>query len=231
MKKSELEQLIKEEITNSLKVNESSLNRIYSHILQHDCAVITAFRKKLNNCISKNSWSISELLLLPGDEAKDDSEEVVLNTSQNKKRNQELKSTLLKLGYSVTSVKGTYIEDYMSENAIEVKEDSYFVVNIKDDPQFKNNIANLGKNYCQDSVIIIEKGGNNNILYGTNYNSFPGAKKKYQLGKFKPGVESEFMTKVGNRPFTLESYDSLQINSKRIVTELSRHIVSLLKKS
>ena len=42
-------------INSSSKLNESSLNRIYSHIMEHDCAVITAFRGKLENCFSNEA--------------------------------------------------------------------------------------------------------------------------------------------------------------------------------
>ena len=83
-------------------LNESYLNRIHSHIMKHDCAVITAFRNKLINCMSEDN----------GDK---------LNISDNKMRNKRLKSALLSLGYGVTSVKGTYIENYMSDNQLEVK--------------------------------------------------------------------------------------------------------------
>jgi hypothetical protein len=33
------------------QIQESSLNRILHHVSEHDCAVITAFRKKLINCV------------------------------------------------------------------------------------------------------------------------------------------------------------------------------------
>jgi hypothetical protein len=190
-------------------LNESSLTRIHSHIMKHDCAVITAFRNKLINCMSEDN----------GDK---------LNISDNKMRNKRLKSALLSLGYGVTSVKGTYIENYMSDNQVEVKEDSYFVVNLTDDPDFISHIKKLGEMFCQDSVMIVEQGGDNNYLFGTNKSDFPGYGEKIELGYFKPGIESEFMTKVSGRPFALESFGDLQINSKRIVKEFAKPILDLL---
>lgn len=190
-------------------LNESSLNRIHSHIMKHDCAIITAFRNKLINCMSEDS----------GDK---------LNISDNKMRNKHLKSALLSLGYGVTSVKGTYIENYMSDNEIDVKDDSLFVVNISEDPSFISGIKKLGEIFCQDSVMIIKQGGNDNYLFGTNLSDFPGYGEKIKIGNFKPGIESEFMTKVVGRPFTLESFDDLQINSKRIVKEYAKTILNLL---
>jgi hypothetical protein len=190
-------------------LNESYLNRIHSHIMKHDCAVITAFRNKLINCMSEDN----------GDK---------LNISDNKMRNKRLKSALLSLGYGVTSVEGTYIENYMSDNQVEVKEDSYFVVNLTDNPNFISHIKKLGEMFCQDSVMIVEQGGNNNYLFGTNKSDFPGYGEKIELGHFKPGIEAEFMTKVNGRPFALESFGDLQINSKRIVKEFAKPILDLL---
>jgi hypothetical protein len=190
-------------------LNESYLNRIHSHIMKHDCAVITAFRNKLINCMSEDN----------GDK---------LNISDNKMRNKRLKSALLSLGYGVTSVEGTYIENYMSDNQVEVKEDSYFVVNLTDNPNFISHIKKLGEMFCQDSVMIVEQGGNNNYLFGTNKSDFLGYGEKIELGRFKPGIEAEFMTKVNGRPFALESFGDLQINSKRIVKEFAKPILDLL---
>jgi hypothetical protein len=190
-------------------LNESSLTRIHSHIMKHDCAVITAFRNKLINCMSEDN----------GDK---------LNIGDNKMRNKHLKSALLSLGYGVTSVKGTYIENYMSDNQVEVKEDSYFVVNLTDNPDFISHIKKLGEMFCQDSVMIVEQGGDNNYLFGTNKSDFPGYGEKIELGYFKPGIEAEFMTKVSGRPFALESFGDLQINSKRIVKEFAKPILDLL---
>lgn len=191
-------------------LNESSLNRIYSHILNHDCVVITAFRSSMVNCVGEED------------------DERILNIRNNKNRNKNLKAALLSLGYGVTAVKGTYIENFMSDNAIEVKEDSYFVVNLSDDPSFIGNIIKLGEVFCQDSVLIMKKGGENNFLYGTNKSDFPGYGESVPVGGFKPGIESEFMTRVGGRPFTLESFGDLQINSKRIVKEFAKPIIDIL---
>lgn len=193
----------------SNRVNESSLNRIRQHIENNQCAVITAFRSNLTNCATS-----------PDDERK-------LNLYSNKGRNKKLLSSLLFLGYGVTEVKGTYIENYMEENAVEVKEDSFFVVNIKDDNSFIDNIVRLGELFCQDSVMIFDFG--DNYLYGTNNSQFPGLGNKISLGKFRPAIEGEFMTKISKRPFTVENYDSLQINTKRLVKECAIPIINIIK--
>lgn len=190
------------------EISESSLSRITKHIENNQCAVISAFRNKLTNCLN----------------TKDDEREI--NIYDNKGRNKKLFATLLYLGYDVTKVKGTYIENYAKENAIEVKEDSFFVVNSNKDDRFIHNIIRLGEIFCQDSVMIFDFG--DNYLYGTNNFEFPGLGVKEALGKYQPGIEGEFMTKIRNRPFTTENYKNLQINSKRLVTELSKPIIALL---
>jgi len=204
----ELFQEIIETNVSSNKIVESSLSRINKYIENNQCAVISAFRKTLTNCLY------------------DEDDDKRINIYDNKGRNKKLLSSLLVVGYDVTKVKGTYIENYMQENAIEVKEDSYFVVNSNNDPKFIKNIIKLGEIFCQDSVFIFDFG--DNYLFGTNNSSYPGLGVKENMGKFHPGKEGEFMTKVSGRPFTVENFKNLQINSKRLVKEWSKPIIDLL---
>jgi hypothetical protein len=193
------------------QINEKSLSRVYAHILNHDCAVITAFRDSMVKCLSgENSGE-------------------KVNLFQNKERNRELASALMLLGYDITKVKGTYIENYLEDNAVEVREDSWFVVNSKDDSNFISNIVKLGEMYCQDAVIIIEKGGKNSYLIGTNNASSPGYGTKTPFGNLKFGNERMIMTKVGNRPFVMESFKTAQINGKMAILRYGKPIVEMLK--
>lgn len=192
-------------------IEESTLNRLMSHIMSHDCAVITSFRNSMVNCLFSGK------------------NDKLINIRTNKGRNKTLKASLLSLGYDITKVKGSYIENYLSDNQIEVKEDSFFVVNSNDDDNFINTIYRLGEMFCQDSVLIIEKGGDSIYLHGTNNSDFPGFGNNVPMGKFKPGIEGEFMTKVGGRPFVIENFKLLSNNSKKIVTDLSRPIIESLK--
>jgi hypothetical protein len=193
------------------QINEKSLSRVYAHILNHDCAIITAFKSKMINCLNV-----------------DDSNEKV-NIFQNKERNRELASALMLLGYDITKVKGTTIENYLQDSAVEVKEDSWFVVNTKDDSNFIPTIVKLGGMYCQDSIAILEKGGKNSYLVGTNNSNFPGYGEKETFGNLTFGNQHQFMTKVGNRPFVMESFETSQINSKRIILKYGKPIVEMLK--
>jgi hypothetical protein len=192
-------------------VNESGLSRVYKHIQEHDCAVITAFRGDTND--GANCTDNAEI---GGD---------------NMERNRDLKATLLGLGYGVTKVDGSYIEGFETELAIEVKEDSLFCVNLNDDVDFIARHAALAEKFCQDSVIIFPKGGKGAHLIGTNNNEFPGYGKKSMQGDLAMGQEAEFMTRVNNRPFStkegveLETYKKLPRLQRMAVRSIQKKIL------
>ena len=150
---------------------------------------------------------------------------------QNYKRNRELKAQLLVMGYGVTKVDGSYIENFETPQAIEVSEQSYFVSNMDEDPDFVDNITMLGERYEQDSVLIIPSGGTGAYLFGTREgNEFPEFGEKVSVGDLKLGMGDEFMSKVKGRPFIfkeeLETYDRLSKNSrwavKKVVEDVNR---------
>jgi hypothetical protein len=202
---------IMEDIMKVNTINESSLTRIESHLMKHDCAVITSFRTRMINCIN------------------DEKSEDVLNIFKNKGRNIPLKSALLYLGYGVTRVKGSYIENYLEDNAIEVKEDSFFVVNINDDSDFIDTIIELGVIFCQDSVLIMEQGGVNNYLVGTNNSDYPGYQNVDYKGKFVTNTEGQFMTRVKKKPFVIETFKESQNNTKRLIKEWGLPIFNMVR--
>tara|TARA_B100000941_G_C28406480_1_gene501037 strand:- start:124 stop:741 length:618 start_codon:yes stop_codon:yes gene_type:complete len=193
-------------------INESSLSRVRRHVQEHDCAVMTAFRgdpSDNSNC----------------------TENATMYDSDNMTRNRDLKATLLGLGFGVTKVDGSYIEDFGTDIAKEVKENSLFCVNLKDDPSFIDRITSLGEKFCQDSVLIIPRGGEGAYLVGTNNTEFPGFGNKEVVGNLSYGKESEFMTRVGNRPFTtnetlnLETYKDLSKNQRMFVRSVQKRIL------
>ena len=183
-------------------LNESSLSRLYRHMMNYDTAIITAFRNDPSDELK--CTDVSEVGAVEGE-----------NTTQqtNKRRNRVLKATLLSLKYGVTRVDGSYIEDFETPAAYEVAEESFFVVNLQDDPGFIDQISNLGEKFCQDAVLIVPRGAEGAYLFGTNNSEFPGHGQRIEAGDLSFGREKEFMTKVGNRPmaFTeeLETYKDL----------------------
>ena len=180
----------------------------------HQTAMITAFRDDPEDgeeCVSDPQPSEGRTAL-----------------QKNKDRNRDLKATLLKFGYGVTAVQGTYIENYMKDNAVEVKEDSMFVVNLEDDPQFFTNLEMLAQKFCQDSVLLVPQGGEGAYLKGTN-NSYPGLGKDEKVGSFTGGKEGEFMTRVKGRPVVfkeeLETYASKSRLSRMAIAAIAKRVL------
>lgn len=192
-------------------LNESSLSRLYRHILDYDTAILTGYRDSVTD-MSKCTRNSVE----PG--------------ISNKIRNRNIKATLLSKKYGVTHVDGSYIENFNTPEAMEVSENSLFVVNLTNDPNFHKDIFKLGEKFCQDSILIIPKGGKGAYLIGTNTSEFPGYGNKVSVGDVSFGDESEFMTKVNNRPLTfkedddimLETYDKLSRQEKMAVSYISK---------
>ena len=167
------------------QLNESGLARLSKHMEEHDCGTITAFRSK-EGCAGPDDKQYSR--------------------SDNQKRNKQLYANLQMMGYGVTAVHGAYIENYGTSNAKEVRENVYFVVDMKDKGKLRDDLENLGNKYQQDSILFIPKGGEGSILIGTNdcKDSYPGLGKEIKFNDRKMGKGGEFMTKISGRPFMFE---------------------------
>lgn len=167
------------------KVIESSLSRLFNKMQDHDTGTITAYR----------------------DKEYDDNDNIthVYTYKENQARNRSLIAKLLNKGYLVTSVRGSYIENYGKSNAKEVGENTFFVEDYMDKETLKKDLIGLGQSFNQDSIMFIYKGGKQSDLIGTNKTGYPGYNKVVHYEDRKAGVIGQFMTKVGNRPFFFES--------------------------
>ena len=170
--------------------NESSLSRIWKMTNEHDSGTISAFRSA-RDCNEGEEYSLSD----------------------NKKNSSLLKSKLLSLGYGVTKIDGAYIENYGTDKAVEVKEDSYIVVDIKDSGNLKEDLIKLGTLFEQDSITYQTK-GQKYFLISTNKCPFgyPGSGKigvEIELGKSIFGKDGEFHSKINGRPFVFEGLDGI----------------------
>ena len=201
---------IKEKNLNEL----SGLSRLYHHILTHDCAILTAFKGNLRNCLIGCEFPAGHKF----------------TRTENIERNRQLKTSLLMENYGITNIDGSWIEGYGTPEEKQYKEDSFFVVNEKNNTNFVQKIKELGKIFCQDSVLIKEIGSENAYLIGTNNSDYPGFDKVDQKGIFKGGETSEFLSKVGNRPFTFdvkENYNVMTLGS--IISPMSKKVWKLLE--
>ena len=213
-------------------INEAGLAKIKQDMDNYDTAIITAFRGDIND----KSMCV---YVPPSEEELSERSKEGKRGKTNRRNNKDLSAYLLTQGYGIKNLQGSYIENFGSLDPEkvprEVKENSFFVVNLNDDAEFFEQIINLGKKYCQDSVILIPK-AEEAYLYGTN-NSYPGLDEKESLGKFMGGETGEFMSRIKKRPFvmkedegdlkTYESYSgkqrqAIKLMSKRIQKEIER---------
>lgn len=131
---------------------------------------------------------------------------------KNNKRTLELKTTLIKLGYSVTTVNGTYTENYGTPNAVSVKEKSFIVFDKNNSGNLKNDLIKLGEKYNQDSITYSSVKDGVYYLIGTNHSDSPGYHVEIKLGKPMFGKSGEFYSTIKGRPFVFESYIDDKIN-------------------
>lgn len=128
---------------------------------------------------------------------------------ENQQRNRSLLAKLMTAGYSVTSVKGSYIENYGSNEEKEVSEHSYFISPRTDAQRdsLVGDLLRLGAEFDQDSVLIIRDGKGTLIGTSRRDNAWPEFGKSEPVGGFKGGKAAEFLSRVGNRPYVFEEVE------------------------
>ena len=177
------------------KLNESSLSRIWKQTEQHDSGTISGFRYA-PECGNGTPYTVGE----------------------NKKRNAKLKALILKAGYGVTKIKGTYVENYGQDNARDVDEESFIVVDLADSGTLKKALIKFGTQFDQDSVTFQSAGSKEGyflISSNTCPTGYPGEGKigvELKLGKPMFGKGGEFHSKINGRPFVFENVSSLSQN-------------------
>lgn len=187
----ELHNIIKEEI-GRCNITESSLNRILQHMGEHDCAFISASRQKLKSLSSPDRTYMKNGY----DESGKQEIGQAYSSKENRIRNGKLKDILSQVyGYGVTKVRGVYPER-TGGTSYESGEDSFCVVNLKDDPNFFKNVKELSEYFNQDSFLYKPK-GKAAYLVGTNHAHFPGYGQRGEDSDLHLG-QSNFMTRIGN---------------------------------
>jgi hypothetical protein len=176
-------------------IMESGLSRINQWVKSKDIACITAIRSNLRNVTSNTFMDI-------GVEEK-------YTKEQNEIRNNMLRARLLKLGYGVTNIIGSYKNDNTNED-----ENSFFVVNLKDDPNFFLNIFKLSEYFNQDSFLFKNANDSDAYLIGTNHDSFVGYGEIKKQGPFHSSVNANFMSKIRNGGFTFSDNTSNKIKKE-----------------
>lgn len=156
------------------QLNESSINRILSHLQTNNIATITSY--------------------VTSDDDRRTVRKKKQSNNQNKKMNQKLAQDLKRLGYSFTRVDGEYTVRGYSEP---FSEKSFFVIcpDGYDLDQFTDDMKNLAKKYEQESVIVWSYVDHEAVLYGTDdfvryvpwqkFNNFSMKTMKIAWTKFK----------------------------------------------
>ncbi len=170
-----------------LNIYERGLSRVWEMSQKYAIGTITAFR----NAIECNTFN-------------------EITKKENKKRNSILRAKLLKLGYGITSIDGSWINNYESGNRIETKKDSYLVVDLKETDKLKSDLIKLGTMFEQDSIAFSEVGIDSFKLISTNRcaDAFPGNGEigvEHNLGKFKGGKDGNIFSSINERPFLFEN--------------------------
>lgn len=134
--------------------------------------------------------------------------------AENKANNKVILNYLQGKGYSVTSVQGSYIENFGTASAKEVKEPSFFVCNDKvegdDGGQLERDLIKMGRKTDQDSILVIPHGGKGAYLVGTSRRdeAFPSYGQKEVVGSGRFGrAAGEFLSRIRGRKFAFEEID------------------------
>jgi len=171
-------------------LSESTLNRIEKWVKSKDIAGVSAFRGRLTNYTKNTLMDIEP--------------ETEYSKKENLKRNLVLKSALLKAGYGVTRISGSYLE----KGSIESQEESFIVVNLNNDPNFRDKIFKLSERFNQDSFLYKHKDSDDAFLVGTNYDDYVGYKNIKHAGTFYKNVTAQFMSRLGAQGFAFSNEDN-----------------------
>lgn len=148
---------------------------------------------------------------------------------ENVKRNRMLKAKLTTKGYGVTAVKGKYPEGGNVKT-----EESFWVVDLQDTGNLEKDLAALGKEFEQDSVLIVPKGAveqkARGYLLGTSNSpdAEPGMGKKMLFDKAHFAKTNPYYTTLVNgRPFIFESCDCREVeNASSGMGEWARNLMA-----
>jgi hypothetical protein len=129
---------------------------------------------------------------------------------ENQQRNTMLLADLRK-NYDITPVKGSYIENYGTSEAVEVGENVFFVSDSSKLKNLEGELARLGTKYDQDSVLYVPEGGTKGVLIGLKEGGYPPRGESFSLDHPVFGKEGQFMTKIRNRPFVFTENEDITL--------------------
>ena len=192
-------------------LNESNINRMLHWLKGCDCAFITAFRKEFKDIRDKDATYFG-----PNGDWEEGKK---ISHEENRQKNKLMVAELLQLGYGVTKVQGVYPETPKTNDAPitdnEDIEESYLVVNRRNDENFLKNLQRIAEFYNQDSIYYKEAGAEEGHLIGTNGCGWPEYHEKGSGSKLHLDTGSNYMTRLGNKTFSFVSADSEETNHEK----------------
>jgi hypothetical protein len=238
----------------NIHIHESYKDRLIKYLHDYDCALLTAFRKQIKNVTDGTYSVVADYVNDPVYLSTwiDEDEKVcsprtpgatqgMVPKTKNREWNCMLRATQLRKGYGITNVHGLYREDGWDAAS---DEESLFIVNLKDDPNFVDTIKKLGEAFNQDCVLIKEKGSDEAYVYGTNASSNPGYKVTKYIGKLVEDVPLTYYgssTSIRNKafafkedegfrgcPIDLERFGLCNFLSKGLIRQESLHLMTEL---
>jgi hypothetical protein len=126
---------------------------------------------------------------------------------ENQQRTRSLVAKLMSRGYSVTAVRGSYIENFGSDDAKEVSEHSFMVTPIQAGLDLEADLVALGQEFDQDSVLIITGGKGELVGTSKRENAWPSFGKREPVGGMKGGKAAQFMSRVNDRSYVFEEVE------------------------
>ena len=165
-------------------MDESKQSRSFQHIQERPIGIISAFRGS-------------------------DERGVPIPLATNLKNSRALKGELRSAGFGPIQVSGTFVENFGTDKATSVREDSYFVPGKPgENRKLKSTLIRLGKNYIQAAVLFKPDDSDEAIVIGTKEGEWPGMGVEVIAGKWKVGSVGQFYSKMrgrGERSFRFES--------------------------
>jgi hypothetical protein len=123
-------------------------------------------------------------------------------------RNKKMEAGIRSAGYGFFRMEGHYIEGYGSDEAQDVKEQSFFVIGEPNDNETLKTFLRLeGKKFDQDSIFYYDPATEQGYLIGTNAQGWPGLNKEVSVGKWHPSKAGEFYSKMKRQTFVFETVE------------------------
>lgn len=173
------------------QIEDSNVDRLEKWINSHDIAGITAWRDFLKDVHNEEATLLDKPLDGTAEERK-------YTKVENRARNRALGAALRSKGYGITKVQGFYPEGRGKTK----HEESFIVVNLPNDPNFKATLQTLSEWYNQDTFVYKPKGAPKAVLVGTNDDPYVGYGNEKEAGGFVRDVKTDFMSRLRNGGFS-----------------------------